>query len=87
MEADGSGNIVFTGVAGPLLDGSNNNHRLGLNGLQIEEVPSTGSPYDTWKSQITNGLDLRTDDADGDGFNNLQEFLYRDVSDRRQSAR
>ena len=32
--------------------------------------------YDAWKSQITNGLDLRTDDADGDGFNNLQEFLF-----------
>ena len=32
--------------------------------------------YDTWKTQITNGLNLRTDDADGDGFNNLQEFLF-----------
>lgn len=36
---------------------------------------AAGSPYDTWKAQITNGQDLRTDDADGDGFNNLQEFL------------
>ena len=36
--ANGSGQIVFTGVAGPLLDGSNNNHRLGLNGLQIEKT-------------------------------------------------
>jgi hypothetical protein len=43
--------------------------------LTYDDV-SGGSPYDTWKSQITNGLDLRTDDADGDGFNNLQEFLY-----------
>lgn len=38
VEADGGGNVVFTGVAGPLLNGSNNNHRLGLNGLQIEKT-------------------------------------------------
>jgi hypothetical protein len=38
VEANGSGNIVFTGVAGPLLDGSNDTHRLGLNGLQIEKT-------------------------------------------------
>ena len=37
---------------------------------------SVSSPYDTWKSQITNGLNLRTDDADGDGFTNIQEFLF-----------
>ena len=37
---------------------------------------AVGSPYDTWKSQITNGLNLRTDDADGDGYTNLQEFLF-----------
>ena len=36
--ANGSGQIIFTGVAGPLIDGSNNNHRLGLNGLQIQEA-------------------------------------------------
>jgi autotransporter-associated beta strand protein len=36
----------------------------------------TASGYDTWKTQITNGLNLRTDDADGDGFTNLQEFLF-----------
>jgi hypothetical protein len=41
--ANGSGQIVFTGVAGPLLDGSNNDHRLGLNGLQINQVPEPGS--------------------------------------------
>ncbi len=32
--------------------------------------------YDTWKTQITNGLNGRTQDADGDGFTNLQEFLF-----------
>jgi autotransporter-associated beta strand protein len=34
------------------------------------------NPYDAWKTQITNGQDGRTQDADGDGFNNLQEFLF-----------
>jgi hypothetical protein len=37
--ANGSGQIVFTGVAGSLLDGSDNSSRLGLNGLQINQVP------------------------------------------------
>ena len=32
--------------------------------------------YDSWKAQITNGQDGRTQDADGDGFTNLQEFLF-----------
>lgn len=32
--------------------------------------------YDAWKSQITNGLNLRSQDADGDGFSNHQEFLF-----------
>ena len=34
------------------------------------------SPYDVWKTQITNGQDGRTQDADGDGFTNLEEFLF-----------
>lgn len=33
-------------------------------------------PYDAWKSQITNGLNLRSQDADGDGLTNHQEFLF-----------
>lgn len=32
--------------------------------------------YDSWKTQITNGETLRTEDADDDGFTNLQEFLF-----------
>jgi autotransporter-associated beta strand protein len=32
--------------------------------------------YETWAAIITNGLNMRTDDADGDGVNNLQEFLF-----------
>ena len=45
VEAGAGGNIVFTGVAGPLIDGSNNDHRLGLNGLQINLVPEPGSLF------------------------------------------
>ncbi len=33
-------------------------------------------PYDAWKSQITNGMNLRSQDADGDGSTNHQEFLF-----------
>jgi autotransporter-associated beta strand protein len=32
--------------------------------------------YDSWKTQITNGKDARAEDADDDGFTNLQEFLF-----------
>jgi hypothetical protein len=32
--------------------------------------------YDSWDDQITNGENLRTQDADDDGFTNLQEFLF-----------
>ena len=32
--------------------------------------------YDIWAAQITNGLDARDEDADGDGFTNLEEFLF-----------
>ncbi len=49
---------------------------FGLDSSGFLTASAAGSPYDTWKSQITNGLNLRTDDADGDGFNNLQEFLF-----------
>jgi autotransporter-associated beta strand protein len=39
-------------------------------------IAGGGSPYESWAAQITNGLDLRTDDADADGFTNLHEFLF-----------
>jgi hypothetical protein len=32
--------------------------------------------YDSWATQITNGKDDRGEDADDDGFTNLQEFLF-----------
>lgn len=43
---------------------------------QIKLVQTAGSGYDTWATQITNGKTLRTEDADDDGFSNLQEFLF-----------
>ncbi len=50
---------------------------LRLNGNDLELVVDGGATsYDSWKSQITNGANLRTDDADGDGFSNLQEYLF-----------
>lgn len=46
-----------------------------LNSDGFLSAPVT-DPYDVWKTQITNGQNGRTQDADGDGFNNLQEFLF-----------
>ncbi len=39
-------------------------------------VTSGPAGYDAWSAQITNGKTLRTQDADDDGFTNLQEFLF-----------
>lgn len=51
--ANGSGNIVFSGVAGPLLNGSDNNFRLGLNGLQIKNsAPVIVGPVDNSMSTV-----------------------------------
>jgi autotransporter-associated beta strand protein len=46
---------------------------LNASGFLIAPVTN---PYDVWKTQITNGLNGRTQDADFDGYNNLQEFLF-----------
>lgn len=59
------GLITVNGGSGPFV----------LNASGFLAVAST-DPYDLWKSQITSGLDGRTEDADGDGFTNLQEFLF-----------
>lgn len=50
------------------------NFALDTNGYLTASVASSG--YDSWKSQITNGQDQRDDDADGDGFTNIEEFLF-----------
>lgn len=87
--ANGSGQIVFTGVAGPLIDGSNNNHRLGLNGLQIQEAtPPVVGPVNNAMSTVSaspasvfaNGISTSTvtvtlRDANGFGVPNKQVTL------------
>jgi len=58
--------------------------KIAANGFQNFALDASGfltaSPaaagYDSWKAQITNGQDGRTQDADGDGFTNIQEFLF-----------
>ena len=76
--ADESGNIVFTGVAGPLLDGSNNNHRLGLNGLQIQEsVGGIEADYAFWAADFQpDDVSDRAGDFDGDGLTNGEEHAF-----------
>ena len=49
-------------------DGNENPFTINLTGMQ--------SGYDSWKTQITNGQDARNQDADDDGLNNFQEFLF-----------
>ena len=47
------GTITFTGVAGDQFDGSDNNHRLGLNGLQIQASnPVVIGPVDDGMSTV-----------------------------------
>ena len=53
VEADGSGKIVFAGTAGPLLDGSNDTYRHGINGLQIQNAtPPVAGPVDDAMSTV-----------------------------------
>lgn len=48
----------------------------GTGKLQVTTSPVV-DPYVTWASQITNPADRdRTDDPDGDGMNNLDEYLF-----------
>ncbi|MES2659624.1 MAG: autotransporter-associated beta strand repeat-containing protein [Verrucomicrobiota bacterium] len=42
--------------------------------LTVGGVATVG--YETWALVITNGLDERSEDADSDGFSNLDEFLF-----------
>ncbi len=46
-----------------------------LNALQVRTVPNA-TGYDAWSEQIPAGQRGRTDDPDGDGFTNIQEFLF-----------
>lgn len=57
---------------------------IGTNSFRVSYVDSSKvtltvavpGDYDSWSAQITNGETLRTQDADDDGFTNLQEFLF-----------
>ena len=72
--ANGSGQIAFTGVAGFLLDGSDNSSRLGLNGLQIREASVT-TGFNAWAN--ANGAAEQTpgQDHDNDGAENGIEYF------------
>lgn len=63
--------LSFTGT--PVLASPVPGYALQIVGNQLQLNQVT---YGTWESQITNGLNLRADDADGDSFTNLQEFLF-----------
>jgi len=62
--------LTSTQLALIAVNGSPGPYTLNSSGFLVS------NPYDAWKTQITNGLDGRTEDADGDGFNNLEEFLF-----------
>jgi autotransporter-associated beta strand protein len=64
----------FTGT--PVLASPVPGYALAVVGNELQLNQATTNPYDLWKTQITNGQDGRTQDADADGFNNLQEFLF-----------
>jgi autotransporter-associated beta strand protein len=64
------------GTGTPTLAAPIAGYELVVDGTSLKLNIGGGSAYDTWKAQITNGQDLRTDDAEGDGFTNLQEFLF-----------
>lgn len=67
--AAGTYGATGSGAANP-----DDTHFSGAGVIQVITSPPAG--YDSWKTQITNGEDGRTQDADDDGFTNLQEFLF-----------
>ena len=62
------------GATGSGADNLDDARFAGAGVIQVITSPPAG--YDSWKTQITNGEDGRTQDADDDGFTNLQEFLF-----------
>lgn len=66
-----AGTYGATGSGAANLDDA---HFAGAGVIQV--ITSAPAGYDSWKTQITNGEDGRTQDADDDGYTNLQEFLF-----------
>ena len=66
--------LSFSGT--PVLASPVPGYELQIVGNQLQLSQVITDAYDTWKSQITNGQNLRSDDADGDGSSNLEEFLF-----------
>lgn len=66
--------LSFTGT--PVLAGSVPGYELKVVGNQLLLNEIVVEPYDLWKTQITNGQNRPTDDPDGDGFSNREEFLF-----------
>ena len=80
VEANASGNIVFTGVAGDQLNGSDNNHRLGLNGLQIKRTDAMStveaSPATVFADGVlTSSVTVTLRDANGNGVSGKEVTL------------
>lgn len=50
--------------------------RIKGDGLLAVSVGPPSDPYVLWSAQITTGDSSRTGDPDGDGFNNLEEYLF-----------
>lgn len=68
LDANNLSGTIATGFDGALqVDGST---------VKLMVTAAAPGGYDSWKTQITNGQDQRDQDADADGFTNLQEFLF-----------
>ena len=65
------------GTYGSTSSGATHQNESRFSGSGILTVTTGGVViYEQWASVITNGLTLRGQDADGDGFTNLNEFLF-----------
>jgi len=73
-----AGTQVAAGVWGPVGSGAQHeSDRLEGTGTLLVITGGVANPYNTWSAQIANPDDRdRTDDPDGDGFTNENEYLF-----------